>query len=146
MLRHGYTYSGHATACAVGIANLEIIHQEKLLGHVSDLEPILAAEMRRLLDHPLVEEVRSVGLTAAFQVSGEARKKNPKIVDDVVRESRRNGVITRSLLGHSVQISPPLVITEKEIHFMVDTFLIALNSVHGRRDVAEKAIVHGNAD
>jgi len=146
MLRHGYTYSGHATACAVGIANLEIIDKERLLSRVSALEPVLAAEMRRLFEHPLVEEVRSVGLTAAFQLSGEARTRNPKIVDDVVRESRRNGVITRSLLGHSVQISPPLVITEKEIHFMIDNFLIALNSVQERTEVAEKVVVHGNQD
>jgi len=146
VLRHGYTYSGHATACAVGIANLEIIDKEKLLRRVSDLEPVLAAEMRRLFDHPLVEEVRSAGLTAAFQISGEARKKNPKIVEDVVREAKRNGVMTRSLLGHSVQISPPLVITEKEIHFMIDNFLIALNSVQEPGEVAEKVVVHDNAD
>jgi putrescine---pyruvate transaminase len=144
VLRHGYTYSGHATACAVGIANLEIIDKEKLLGRVSDLEPILAAEMKRLLNHSLVEEVRSVGLTAAFQISGEARKQNPKVVDDVVRESRRNGVITRSLLGHSLQISPPLVITAKEIQFMVDNFLVALNSVQALAQVADKVPAAAN--
>jgi 4-aminobutyrate--pyruvate transaminase len=85
--------------------------------------------MERVLQHPLVREVRCVGLTAACELSAEARKNNPRIVDEVVMEARRNGVITRSLMGHSLQISPPLVITEKELEFMIDGFRAALNRV-----------------
>jgi adenosylmethionine-8-amino-7-oxononanoate aminotransferase len=129
MFRHGYTYSGHATACAVAVANLEIIEKEKLMGNVLDLEPILASEMKRLLKHPLVKEVRSAGLLAAFELSGEALANNPSAADDILAEARRNGVITRTLMGHSLQISPPLVITKEELHFMVDGFLAALHHV-----------------
>jgi adenosylmethionine-8-amino-7-oxononanoate aminotransferase len=129
MFRHGYTYSGHATACAVGVANLEIIAQERLLARVMELEPVLASEMKRLSQHPLVKEVRSVGLTAAFQLSDEAITSNPAVADDVLMEARRNGIITRSLLGHSLQISPPLVITKEELRFMADGFLAALSHV-----------------
>jgi adenosylmethionine-8-amino-7-oxononanoate aminotransferase len=129
MFRHGYTYSGHATACAVGMANLEIIEKEKLVARALGLEPVLASEMKRLLRHPLVKEVRSVGLTAAFELSAEARAGNPRVADDVLLEARRNGVITRNLLGHSLQISPPLVITKEELQFMVDGFLTALSHV-----------------
>ena len=126
MFRHGYTYSGHATACAVGVANLEIIEKEKLLERVSELEPVLAAEMERLRQHPLVGEVRSAGLTAAFQLSAEALASNPGIADEVLMEARRNGILTRSLMGHSLQISPPLVITKEELRSMADGFLAAL--------------------
>jgi adenosylmethionine-8-amino-7-oxononanoate aminotransferase len=129
MFRHGYTYSGHATACAVGMANLEIIQKEKLVARALELEPVLESEMTRLLQHPLVKEVRSVGLTAAFELSAEARASNPGVADDVLLEARRNGVITRNLLGHSLQISPPLVITKEELQFMVDGFLTALSHV-----------------
>lgn len=129
MFRHGYTYSGHATACAVGVANLEIIAKEQLLARVMELEPVLASEMKRLSQHPLVKEVRSVGLTAAFQLSDEAITNNPAVADDVLMEARRNGIITRSLLGHSLQISPPLVITKEELRFMADGFLAALSHV-----------------
>ena len=129
MFRHGYTYSGHAAACAVGIANLDIIEREKLLDRVLDLEPILASELQRLSQHSLVKEVRCVGLTAAFEFSAEARKNNPRIADEALAAARRKGVITRSLLGHSLQISPPLIITKEEIKFMVDGLLVALDHV-----------------
>jgi adenosylmethionine-8-amino-7-oxononanoate aminotransferase len=127
MFRHGYTYSGHATACAVAVANLEIIEKEKLVAQALNLEPVLASEMNRLLKHPLVKEVRSIGLTAAFELSAEALANNPNAADDVLAEARRNGVITRVLMGHSLQISPPLVITKAELQFMVDVFLAALS-------------------
>jgi len=129
MFRHGYTYSGHAAACAVGLANVDILEKENLLGRVKELEPVLAAEMQRLLQHPLVKEVRVVGLTAAFEFSEQALANNPRIADEVLVEGRRNGVLTRSLLGRSMHISPPLVITEEELRFMVDAFLAALNHV-----------------
>jgi putrescine aminotransferase len=129
MFRHGYTYSGHATACAVGIANLEIIEKEKLVARTLELEPVLASEMRRLLQHPLVKEVRSVGLMAASEFSESARSSNPGIADQTLMEARRSGVMARSLLGHSLQISPPLVITEGELRFMVDGFLGALDKI-----------------
>jgi adenosylmethionine-8-amino-7-oxononanoate aminotransferase len=127
MFRHGYTYSGHAAACAVGVANLEIIQNEKLLGGVCDLEPVLASEMNRLSQHPLVREVRSVGLIAALEFSAEALANNPNLADELLKEARRNGIITRSLLGHSLQISPPLIITKAALRSMVDAFLAALN-------------------
>lgn len=129
MFRHGYTYSGHAAACAVGIANLEIIKNENLLARVLDLEPFLRSEIERLLEHPLIKEVRCVGLTAALEFSAEARKNNPNVANQVLADARRNGVITRSLLGHSLQVSPPLVIAREEIKFMVDAFLDALSHV-----------------
>lgn len=129
IFRHGYTYSGHATSCAVGVANLEIIEKEKLLSKALDLEPVLASEMKRLLKHPLVKDVRSVGLTAAFELSTEALANNPGAADDVLMEARQKGVISRTLVGHSLQISPPLVITKEELQFMVDVFLAALSHV-----------------
>jgi len=132
MFRHGYTYSGHATACAVGVANLEIIEKERLIPGVLDLEPVLAAEMERLLEHPLVKQVRCIGLTAAFELTSEAIAANPQMADEVLLESRKGGIITRNLLGHSLQISPPLVITKEELHFMVDGFLAALKEVENR--------------
>ena len=139
MFRHGYTYSGHATACAVGVANLEIIDKEKLLGRVLELEPVLAMEMRRLLQHSLVKEVRCAGLTAAFELSAEAIASNPRLADDVLLEARKNGVISRNLLGHALQISPPLVITKEELHFMVDGFLAALEQVESKMTAASIA-------
>jgi putrescine aminotransferase len=129
MFRHGYTYSGHATACAVGIANLKLMEEEKILDHVAGVASVLQSGMQGLLSHPLVREIRCAGLLAAFELSAEARAVNPKVADIVVAEARRNGVISRALVGHSVQISPPLVITAEEVRFMTDAFLTTLSSV-----------------
>jgi len=143
MFRHGYTYSGHAAACAVGIANLEIIEQEKLLAKTLELEPVLASEMHRLLQHPLVKEVRCVGLMAALEFSESARSNNPGIADQALMEARRNGVMSRSLLGHSLQISPPLIITGGELRFMVDGFLGALEKIEKEMaDVRQGQPIH----
>jgi putrescine aminotransferase len=128
VFRHGYTYSGHAAACAVGLANLKIIEREHLLENVQSLEPVLDAEMQRLLAHPLVKEVRFIGLTAAFELSAEALASHSGLADQVLAAARRQGILSRSMLNHSIQISPPLVITEEELHFMVDGFLSALDS------------------
>jgi adenosylmethionine-8-amino-7-oxononanoate aminotransferase len=139
VLRHGYTYSGHAAACAVGLANLDIIEKEKLADRVRANEPILAAELKRLLGHPLVEQVRCVGLLGAIELSAKARASNPKLADLAVAEARRSGVLTRALLGHSLQISPPLVITKEEIRQMVDSFAAALHRVEQNLATAARA-------
>lgn len=139
MFRHGYTYSGHAAACAVGIENLEIIEKEDLLSRVLEIEPFFVAEVQRMQQHPLIKEVRCVGLTAAFELTEEARHSNPRLADEVLAEARRAGVITRSLLGRSLQISPPLVITRDEITFMVDGFLNALSQVEVEMAGAKRA-------
>jgi putrescine---pyruvate transaminase len=138
MFRHGYTYSGHPAACAVAIANLGIIEQENLLGRVTELEPILASEMNRLLAHPLVAEVRCAGLTAAFELSAEVLAGNPETANNVAAEARRNGVISRVLLGRSLQISPPAIITRDELRLMVDEFLAALRQVENEMAVVKR--------
>lgn len=132
VFRHGYTYSGHATACAAAMANLDILEQEDLVGRVRDLEPVLEREMRRLEGSPLVGEVRTVGLTAAVELTDEALAGGPSAVDAVVAAARRHGVLTRSLRGRALQVSPAFVITEAEIGTLADGFEAALADVASR--------------
>src|SRR5581483_4599229 len=110
VFRHGYTYSGHSTACAVALANIEVIERERLVERVRDLEPVLEAALRPLETHPLVAEVRAgLGLLGAVELSDSAK------VAQVVEEARARGVLLRGLRGVALQISPPFVITEDEI-------------------------------
>ncbi len=129
IFRHGYTYSGHATACAAAMANLDIIEREDLVGRVRTLEPVLAAALGRLAGSPIVGEIRTVGLTGAVQLSDEVLAANPGTIDAVVAASRRNGVLTRAVRGGAFQISPAFTITETEIDTMVDGFEAALRDV-----------------
>ena len=114
--RHGYTYSGHAAACAAAIANLDILEQEDLAGRVVQLEPVLARQAGHLLSHPLVGTVRAVGLLCAIEMSPEAVQSDPALIDKVVLSCREQGVLTRALGRNAIQISPALVIEEVQIN------------------------------
>ena len=79
MFRHGYTYGGHPAAAAAGLANLEIIEREGLVERVRELEPVLAEAYQERFDgHPMVAEVRSIGLAAAVEFTPEALAATPR--------------------------------------------------------------------
>jgi putrescine---pyruvate transaminase len=129
VFRHGYTYSGHATACAAAMANLDLMEREDLVGRVRTLEPVVEREIGRLASSPLVGEVRTVGLTAAVELSAEARAANPAAVDAVVAAAKRHGVLTRNIRGVGLQFSPAFVISEADIARVAEGFDAALRDV-----------------
>lgn len=129
VFRHGYTYSGHATACAVALANLDILEREGLVARVATLEPLLAREIARLDAAPLVGETRTIGLTAAVEIDGDVLAADPSLPEAVAAAARRQGVLTRVLRGVALQVSPPFVITEAEIRRLVDRLEAALAEV-----------------
>ena len=135
--RHGYTYSGHAAACAAGLANLDILERERLVERVSELEPVLAERVRSLRDHPLVAETRAVGLTAAVELDLAALERDPALLDRTVALAREHGVLTRSLRGCALHVSPPFVITTQQIEAIVDGFRGALDAAEERRLAAD---------
>jgi putrescine---pyruvate transaminase len=119
--RHGYTYSGHAAACAAGIANLDILDEEQLLPRVQKLEQVLANVLAPLAEHALVQEVRTAGLLGAVQLA------TPALVESVVSVARDHGVLTRALDGGAVQLSPPFVITEGQLETIADALTAGLD-------------------
>lgn len=129
VFRHGYTYSGHAAACAAAMANLDIIERERLVDRVRSLEPVLAAAVGRLAGAPLVGEVRSVGLMAGVELTDDALAADPGAVEKVVAAARRHGVVTRVLRGRAVHVSPAFVISEAELDQLVDGIGNALEDV-----------------
>lgn len=129
VFRHGYTYSGHATACAAALANLAILEREALVDRAAALEPVLVREITRLDAAPLVGETRVVGLTAAVELDGDVLAVDPGLPEAVALAARSNGVLTRVLRGVALQVSPPLVITEAEIRTLVDGLEAALAEV-----------------
>jgi adenosylmethionine-8-amino-7-oxononanoate aminotransferase len=108
ILRHGYTYSGHAAACAVALANLDLIEAEGLVARVRELEGALESALRPLEEHEHVDEVRTIGLLGGVEIGGE-------LADRVADEALRRGVIVRALRGAVLQISPPFVVTEEQL-------------------------------
>ncbi|HEY3764718.1 MAG TPA: aspartate aminotransferase family protein [Gaiellales bacterium] len=130
MFRHGFTYSGHPTACAAGLANLEIMEREGLVGRVAELEPVLAAAVEPLRSAPLVSEVRAgLGLLAAIEFDADARAAEPGLVDRMVHACRDQGILTRGLAGRALQISPPYVINEAQLRTMAAGMATAIAAV-----------------
>jgi putrescine---pyruvate transaminase len=114
-LRHGYTYSGHAAACAAGLANLAILEREQLIERAAGLERPLADALSQLADHPLVGEVRAIGLAGAVELAAGAMAEDPGLVERIIGLAREEGVLTRALRGSALHVSPPLVVTEEQL-------------------------------
>ncbi len=126
--RHGYTYSGHATATAAAHANLDIMERESLPERALVLETELAEALAPLASHPLVSEIRAgLGVLAAVQISPDALADEPALSDRVCLAARRHGVLTRVLVGGGLQISPALVIDEAGLAELVEALRAALD-------------------
>jgi adenosylmethionine-8-amino-7-oxononanoate aminotransferase len=131
--RHGYTYSGHAVAAAAASANLDILEREGLVGRVRQLEPVLATALARLADLPAVTEVRAgAGLLAAVQVDPDRLVEDPGFGRRVVAGMRSRGVLTRTLVDGSLQVSPPFVVEEGDLK----TFVVAAEEAFAEADTA----------
>jgi beta-alanine--pyruvate transaminase len=65
---HGYTYSAHPAACAAGIAALDIYEREGLFERAAEMIPYFAKAVMSLKDHPLVRDIRTIGLMSGVEV------------------------------------------------------------------------------
>jgi putrescine---pyruvate transaminase len=125
--RHGYTYSGHATAAAVGLANLDILEREGLVARARELEEPLAAALEPLVELPGVDVVRAgTGLVAAVGLSAEFRAQDPLWAGKVNAALPDHGVLSRLLADGSLQISPPLVATREDFGLLADAIAKAV--------------------
>jgi putrescine aminotransferase len=123
---HGYTYSGHPTAAAVALKNIEIIEREHLVERVrEDTGPYLAKQLAALNDHALVGEARSIGLLGAVEIvarkgtnerfTGKEGKAGPIVRDICIK----NGLMVRGIRD-TIVMCPPLIISRAEIDKAVD--------------------------
>jgi len=128
--RHGYTYSGHATAAAAAHANLDIMAGEGLLARGLELEREIAEALAPLTGHELVSELRAgLGAVAAVQIDPTLLATDPGLTDRVTLKARDHGVLTRTLTGGALQISPPLVITRAQLDEVASGLRGALDDV-----------------
>ena len=136
-LSHGFTYAGHPVAAAVALANLEIIERENLIGRVrDDLEAYFAEALSRLADHPMIGEIRTLGLIGAIEL---VQQRDPRVAFDpegivaaVVRDQMQaRGVIIRAVRDALV-IAPPLVVTHREIDRLVDTLITVMRDIYSK--------------
>ncbi len=124
---HGFTYSGHPVAAAVALRNLQIIEEENLVKRVrEDIGPYFQQKLGGLLDHPLVGEVRGIGLLGAVEIVKDKRTREtwgPEIraAFKVRGHCFANSIIMRAARD-CLYASPPLVISKTEVDELLGTF------------------------
>ena len=128
---HGYTYSGHPVCAAVALKTLEIYARDKLFDRAARLAPQFQARLHSFADHPLVGEVRGVGLIGALEFVSNKKTKagfNPagSIGTYCFERCHVHGLIPRNV-GDGIAFCPPLIITEAQIDEIFEKFARALH-------------------
>jgi 4-aminobutyrate--pyruvate transaminase len=128
---HGYTYSGHPVSCAVALKTLEIFERDRVFEHAARVGSYLQRRLRTFESHPLVGEVRGVGMIAALELVADKHTRQP--FDDnqaglfAQARAQVHGLMVRALAGSCIAICPPLIITESQIDEIIDALGKALD-------------------
>lgn len=131
---HAYTYSGHATCCAVGLRNLEIIEKEGLVDNAAKMgQRLLAGLQAGLAPFNAVGEVRGLGLMVAVELVADRGTKaafDPaqKVIGRVKAECETRGLFTR-VVRDILLLAPPLVITEAQVDRIIEIVREAVQAV-----------------
>src|SRR5918996_528131 len=124
IFRHGYTYSGHSTACVAGLVVMDIIEREGLLERARQLESEIYDALLPLEDLDVVTHIRrGIGALAAIQLDVGDDERLPYRAADACREA---GVLTRAVGGGGLQVSPPLIMTPDQVEEMGGLFMKGL--------------------
>ena len=122
---HGFTWSGHPVVCAVALENLAIMRREKIVERVRDeIGPYLQRRFRELADHPIVGEVRGIGMIGALELVAHKGSRtffrNRGAVGQICRDHCfRNGLIMRAVRDTMI-MAPPLVMERKHVDELVE--------------------------
>jgi putrescine---pyruvate transaminase len=129
---HGFTYSGHAMACAVGLKNLEIMEREEYPKRARDLGKRLFEGLKTLMEFPFVGDVRGLGLVYGVEIVSdkEAKTADPAMAMKIFKAAQERGLRSRPL-GNTLAFSPPLSITEEEVDEIVKRLGAAMDSMSG---------------
>ncbi len=115
----GFTYSGHAVACAAALKNVEIMERESLCQQVQVIGPYFEKKLQELTELELVGDVRGRQLMAGIELVSNKATKEPldpaaTSAHRVFERARARGVIVRPI-GNIVVLSPPLILTQEHV-------------------------------
>jgi taurine--2-oxoglutarate transaminase len=124
---HGHTYSGHALACAAGIAALKVYEEDNLIERAKEQSKYLLKRLKELQKaHKSVGDVRGVGLFCGVELVRDQETKEPftkpkdklegniTVPDEVAAKAKEQGVYVVNMYNTLI-IAPPLIITKEEI-------------------------------
>ncbi|MFU1477719.1 aspartate aminotransferase family protein [Roseovarius sp. C7] len=135
VLGHGFTGAAHPVGAAIALENLKIIEERDLVTQANERGQYMQQKLRGLSDHPLVGEVRGVGMIAAVElVADKAAKTGGETPGALGAQANRmleaKGVISRNMMD-AMAFCPPLISSETDIDFMVSTLAKTLDEMHG---------------
>ena len=136
----GFTYSGHAVACAAALKNIEIIERESLCAHVRDVGPYFMNKLQALQELDLVGDVRGSHLMMGVELVADKAARTPldaaaTSAHRVFERARSRGVIVRPI-GNVIVLSPPLVFTQENVDELVDVLQASIIEVTEELKVA----------
>ncbi|WP_408009630.1 aspartate aminotransferase family protein [Pseudalkalibacillus sp. A8] len=130
VLAHGFTYSGHPTACAVALKNIEILQRDNIVANAKNMEYELKAGFDYLKErHPSVTNTRALGLLAGFELYADRDKEvpfDPALLPatEVTEECFNRKLILRPLVSkvgrNIVAIAPPLIINQQQVQDIIN--------------------------
>ncbi|HKF73119.1 MAG TPA: aspartate aminotransferase family protein [Stellaceae bacterium] len=131
---HGFTYSGHPVCAAVAVEALKIYEETDIVGHVRKVSPLLQEGLRRFAGHPLVGEVRGIGLMGGLELVKDKAGKMPFAPElnvglYIERRCQEHGAILRAL-GDTLTAAPPLIIEPGEIEQILRIIGLALDETY----------------
>jgi 4-aminobutyrate--pyruvate transaminase len=132
---HGFTYSGHPVCAAVALETLKIYEERDIVGHVRDVAPRFQDGLRRLLHHPLVGDVRGVGLMAGIELVRDKATRQPFDAKAGVGQhfeecAHAEGLLMRGR-GELLVLCPPMIIAAAEIDELLARLTRALDATAG---------------
>src|SRR3954467_10545492 len=139
---HGYTFGGHPVSAAVALANLDIFEREGLNQHVREQAPAFRATLEKLLDLPIVGDVRGEGFFYGIELVKD--KATRQTFDDDESERLLRGFLSKALFDAGlycraddrgdpvVQLAPPLIIGQAEFDEIERTLRSVLTEAWSR--------------
>ena len=130
---HGSTFGGNPLACAVAMASLQVVVDEKLADNAAAMGEIFRTELRNL-NHPIIELVRGKGLLNAMVIKTNEETEHNWNTDgelawNLCLKMRDNGLLAKPTHGNIIRFAPPLVINETQIKEAVNIIQASIDEV-----------------
>jgi 4-aminobutyrate--pyruvate transaminase len=133
---HGLTYAAHPVAAAVALETLKVYRERDIVAHVQAVSPYFFERLNALRAHPMVGEVRGVGLLAAVEITADKQAKAPFAPEAGVgawiqNRAMQHGVIVRAI-ANCVALCPPLIVERHHIDELIDGLTRALDDAQAQ--------------
>jgi adenosylmethionine-8-amino-7-oxononanoate aminotransferase len=130
---HGITFGTHPVSCAVALRNVEILEEEGLVENSARTGQYLLEQLREMQSHhPIVGDVRGIGLMLQVELVKDRATKEPFTRDDDTQTKVGDRLIARGLLcraGNSISVAPPLIANREDADEIVDIIDATLGEV-----------------